>query len=287
MIQARPMKSALAALTLTLILAAGPLAATAPALAAVDPYDGAWHFSLTPYLWLPNVNGSVDARIPALRTAAGDVLRDVNLSAEVGPNDYLENLKFAGMVTGEARKGEWSVITDLIYIDFGNENSKVRNITGPDGRPLTAISRDVTTSLSTTVWTLAGAYTVAHAPTWNFDVLAGFRYVGLDTELKWDLRGSRDFLDTSGRTTQNRTEWDGIVGVKGQVRFGDGRWFMPYYADIGTGSSNWTWQALLGLGYSFGWGDVSLSIRSLSYEFNDNDADLRMTGPALGVSFRW
>ena len=83
------------------------------------------------------------------------------------------------------------------------------------------------------------------------------------------------------------TEWDGIVGVKGQVRFGDGRWFMPYYADIGTGSSNWTWQALLGLGYSFGWGDVSLSIRSLSYEFNDNDADLRMTGPALGVSFRW
>jgi hypothetical protein len=72
-------------------------------------------------------------------------------------------------------------------------------------------------------------------------VLAGFRYVGLDTELKWDLRGSRDFLDSSGRATQNRTEWDGIVGVKGQVRFGDGHWFMPYFADIGTGSSNWAW----------------------------------------------
>ena len=84
------------------------------------------------------------------------------------------------MVTSEARKGNWSVFTDLIYMDLGDERSKVRNITGPDGRPLTAVSRDVTTGLSATVWTLAGAYTVARAPTWNFDVLAGFRYVGLD-----------------------------------------------------------------------------------------------------------
>jgi hypothetical protein len=111
-IHARPTKFALVALTLTL----GSL--TASASATVDPFDGAWHFSLTPYLWTPNINGSIEARIPALRTAAGDALRDVNLSAEVGPNDYLENLKFAGMVTGEARKGEWSVLTDLIYMDL-------------------------------------------------------------------------------------------------------------------------------------------------------------------------
>jgi hypothetical protein len=42
-----------------------------------------------------------------------------------------------------------------------------------------------------------------------------------------------------------------------------------------------------GLGYSFDWGDLSLSLRSLSYEFDKDDADLRMTGPALGVTFRW
>jgi hypothetical protein len=40
------------------------------------------------------------------------------------------------------------------------------------------------------------------------------------------------------------------------------------------------------VGYDFVWGDVTLSIRSLSYDFDD-DADLRMTGPALGVNFRW
>jgi hypothetical protein len=280
MTRALHLKPALAALALW------SLAGAPPASAAADPYDGAWHFSLTPYLWVPNINGNIDIGLPGLRSAAAAAIGDVKLSTELGPNDYLENLKFGVMLTGEARKGDWSVFTDIIYIDFGNDNSRVRGITARDGRPLTANS-DATVGLSTTVWTLAGAYTVARAPMGNLDVLAGFRYVGVDTDLKWSLQGSRDLLNASGRTSWELSDWDGIVGVKGQLRFGDGHWFMPYYADIGTGSSSWTWQALLGLGYGFGWGDVTLSIRSLSYDFDEKDADLRMTGPALGVSFRW
>ena len=75
------------------------------------------------------------------------------------------------------------------------------------------------------------------------------------------------------------------MGVKGQVRFGDGKWFMPYYADIGTGSNNWTWQAILGVGYRFGWGELTFVVRSLSYYFDNDKLDLRMTGPALGATF--
>lgn len=271
----------------TLALSACLIAGADCAAAAVDPYDGNWHFSLTPYLWLPNVNGSADVGVSGLRGPLGGAIGDVRLSTEVGPNDYLENLKFAIMATGEARKGPWSVFTDIIYIDFGNENTRVRTITAPNGRPLTAIDRDTETGLSSTVWTLAGAYTVARSPTYHFDVLAGFRYVDVSADLKWSLTGSRDLLDASGRVSQDHAEWDGIVGFKGQIRFGDGRWFVPYYADIGTGSSNWTWQALVGLGYSFDWGDLSLSLRNLSYEFDKDNADLRFTGPALGVSFHW
>ena len=43
----------------------------------------------------------------------------------------------------------------------------------------------------------------------------------------------------------------------------------------------------VGAGLRFDWGDASLSVRSLSYDFDDKDGDLRMTGPALGVNFRW
>ena len=47
------------------------------------------------------------------------------------------------------------------------------------------------------------------------------------------------------------------------------------------------WQALVGVGYRFGWGETTLALRSLSYDFDDKDANLRFTGPALGVTFRW
>jgi hypothetical protein len=32
-----------------------------------------------------------------------------------------------------------------------------------------------------------------------------------------------------------------VVGVKGQVRLDD-RWYLPFYADVGTGDSDLTWQ---------------------------------------------
>jgi len=274
-----PIHRMLAALA-ALGLSASP--AIVPAADQVDPYDGSWHFTLTPYVWLPNVNGTIDGHV------LGSNLGDFRASTEIGPNDYLQNLKFGAMATGEVRKGDWSVFTDIIYIDFGDQRSRVRNITGLEGRPLSSIDRSATTSLSATVWTLAGARTLVHKPMGNLDLLAGFRYVGIDTELKLDITGSEGVIDTRVRSSRNLTEWDGILGVKGQLRLGEGRWFMPYYLDVGTGSSNWTWQALIGVGYAFDWGEVNLSIRSLSYDFNDkHDADLRMTGPTLGATFRW
>jgi hypothetical protein len=261
-------------------LSASPGVATAAD--RVDPYDGGWHFTLTPYLWLPNINGSINGNV------LGSRLGDFSSSTQVGPNDYLKNLQFGAMVTGEVRRGDWSVFTDIIYIDFGDQRSKVRNIIGLEGQALSSIDRNATTSLSATVWTLAGARTLVRKPEGHLDLLAGFRYVGIDTELKLDVSGSRGFIDTSTRSSRDLTEWDGIIGVKGQVRLGEGRWYMPYYLDVGTGSSNWTWQALLGVGYAFDWGDINLSIRNLSYDFNGkNDADLRMTGPTLGATFRW
>ena len=58
-----------------------------------------------------------------------------------------------------------------------------------------------------------------------------------------------------------------IVGVRGSaVLSSDGKWILPFEADIGAGNSNWTSQAFAGLGYRFDWGDVVLSFRNLSYD---------------------
>lgn len=49
-----------------------------------------------------------------------------------------------------------------------------------------------------------------------------------------------------------------MIGVKGRFDFGDKReWYVPYYADVGTGQSDLTLQVFGGIGYRFNaWGSV-------------------------------
>ncbi len=213
-------KPSLAVLTLAL----GSLSATAPASAAADMYDGAWHFTLTPYLWLPNVNGSIDTRVSGLRDRnTGAELGEVSLSTEIDPNEYLADLQFAAKLTAEARKGDWSIIT-------GPHRHRLRRPAlartqhyrapraAPHGHRPQTHHQPVHHRLDP-----GGAYTVARNPKANLDVLAGFRYVGVDTELKWDLRGSRDFLDTTGGKKRKIDVWDARAANPEQPTAGEDR----------------------------------------------------------------
>jgi hypothetical protein len=250
-------------------------AVVTPAHAAEDMFDGNWHFSATPYLWLPAVDGTVNY------SAFGGG----SINAEVDPGTYLQNIDFAGMFIGDARKGNWSVFTDYIFMHFNGHQSPVRYVTDPNGNVGVPLSRSGSASLTSNVWTLAGSYTAWRGESAFVDVFGGFRFLNFSSTIGWNFATPVGTLPPGGSASATFNKWDGIVGVKGQVRFGDGKWFMPYYADIGTGSNNWTWQALLGVGYRFGWGELSLVVRSLSYNFNDDKLDLRMTGPALGATF--
>ena len=81
-----------------------------------------------------------------------------------------------------------------------------------------------------------------------------------------------------------------MIGIRGVVNLGDGgRWFLPYYVDVGAGNSNTTWQAYAGVGYRFGWGDLLLVYRNLEYHADDDELleRLRMGGPAIAATFRW
>ena len=83
--------------------------------------------------------------------------------------------------------------------------------------------------------------------------------------------------------------WDGIVGLKGRVWLGRSNWSIPYYFDVGTGSSELTWQGLLGVAYSWEVIGVTLAYRHLYYDQKNDKLiqDMRFSGPALGVTFRW
>jgi opacity protein-like surface antigen len=82
---------------------------------------------------------------------------------------------------------------------------------------------------------------------------------------------------------------DGIVGVRGRIGLGSGKWGIPYYLDVGTGSWTVTWQAVAGIQYRWSWIDLNLAYRYLNYDMESGKLlqGVSFAGPALGVNFRF
>ena len=272
-----------------MVLLASMIAAvifTAPAHAQVVAPPNQWTFSITPYLWLPNINGTLKYSVPP---GAGSP------EVETGPNDYLENLQAVIMISGEARKDRWSVFTDLIYLGFSDEDSSVKSVNF--GGSLVSTSANVATSSSFrgTAWTLGTGYAVQTNQTVMLDIFGGLRYFSLEASTDWQLAaaitgpGGGQTFPRTGSISEGADLWDGIVGVRGRFLLGSSDWSIPYYLDVGAGSSNWTWQGMLGIAYSFKWGGMMLAYRNLYYDQNNDKLiqDLRFTGPALGLTFRF
>jgi hypothetical protein len=246
-----------------------------------------WTFSVTPYIWLPNINGTLKYAIPPGGGARPEV--------DTGPNNYLENLSFALMLAGEARKGKWSAFTDLIYLDFDSEKSAVKAVNFGGDRISTSLNASTKSSLTGVAWTFGGGYNVVQDRKHSLDLLGGARYFGLKASSDWQLGGtvsgpnSQTFA-ASGSLSQREDIWDLIVGLRGRFKFGEGgAWFVPYYLDIGAGTSKLTGQSLLGLGYAFKWGDIVGTYRYVLYDMKDDGLlqDIRFAGPAIGATFRF
>ena len=281
------MKLHVAAKTVLAFLAALAALAAPPASAAEpNPWDGQWHYWVTPYLWLPGVNGEFRFDL-----AGGVIPLPPSTSITTSPDSYLTDLQFAAMIAGEARKGNVSLYTDLMYIDFADLASHVTSVGVAGGGSAPGVSASLNNGLRGTIWTLLGGYTVARSNKGYLDLAGGVRYAGLDVSTDWSIAGTNGLFARSGSVDKSIDLWDGIVGVKGQwLLTPSGDWFVPYYADIGAGTeSNWTWQAYAGLGYRWSWGDAVLLFRNLSYDQSGDHPiqKLDLTGPALGVTFRW
>ena len=261
------------------LLASGGVASAT----GVDRYDGQWHYSLTPYAWFPNIHQTLQFNTPL---GGGKTVE-----VEVKPDNYLSSLDFALMGTFEARKGDWAVAMDLIYNDFSDQKGKIKTVRGPRGNLALPLDVNLNVDIQALIWEGIGSYTVARSSAGTLDVFGGVRYLGLKTSTDLSFSGPDGVLGRSGGHSDKINVWDGIVGVRGEVRMSDdGDWFLPYYLDIGAGNySTWTWQGWAGVGYRFDWGDVVLAYRNLYYSTGGDEIveDLRLGGPALGVTFRW
>jgi hypothetical protein len=247
-------------------------------IARADLQPTPWEFSLTPYLWLPSVDATMRYETP------GTGGSDVSLT------NLLQHLNAALFLSGEARKGQWGLSADLVFVDFQKTGSNVSSVGGSGGTTEIPVNSGTTTSLTGYMVSLTGNYSLVRGPDARLDVLGGLRYTHIGTTLDWSFTTTVDSLPgRTGSAERGVDLWDGVVGVRGNARFGGGKWFVPYYLDAGAGTSKFTWQTLVGVGYSFGWGDLLLVYRYLSFEQGHEQPieHLSFSGPALGATFNF
>jgi hypothetical protein len=259
----------------------GSLAVRPVSADEVNMWDGQWHFNSTIYGWLPFMYTTVQ-----LPPAAGGG----NPTIETQPSQYLKYLQMAALLQGTVQKGDWGLWTDFIYMNLEASPSQTKQIGLPGGDPLLAINLDIRAAMRMAVWTLAPSYTLIHNDAGTLDVIAGFRYSSARISISYQLTAPPTAFTRGGGFWPTADSTDGLVGLKGTVRLsGNGKWFLPYEADVGAGNQNWQWNAFLGVGYHFHWGDVSLAARNLTYQRTGDVAieKVRMTGPLIGATFRW
>lgn len=274
------------------ILAAGALGAgSAPARAQAIAQQGL-SFSVTPYLWLPMIGGSLNYHLPEGKAGSASI--------DLDPTDYLAGLNFAGMINAEARYNRFSVLTDLMYVNLSSSVSTLRtsNLAVLPGNPVTTTGKlDVSTRVGTGIWGLSGGYTVLEGAWGHLDAIAGFRLLFVDSTANHN--GSLTFAGPRGETSTvfgptgslslSRDLWNGIGGLRARIQIPHSNFYLPFYGDAGAGGSNLTWQVAGGVGYKAGWADLTLAWRYLAFNQSSNDVvkSLTLNGPYLAATFKF
>ncbi|CAN7172623.1 hypothetical protein LJR219_000274 [Phenylobacterium sp. LjRoot219] len=257
-------------------------AAPAGEVMAVPPVEpDRWRFTVAPYLWMASIKGSATFSPPIGSTSS------INANIDESFGDILSDLNFALMAGAEARRGKFSIQTDLIYMNVEQKGDRVRDVAGPRGR-VVPVNLDSKLKLKTTVWAVTGGYDVLRNDSSFIQLFAGFRYLGADSTLDWNFTGPLGDLARAGRVEKDGDVWDAIAGARGEFALGDGPWKVIYYGDIGGGGSEFTWQVSAQLAYAWSWGDVGLGWRYLDYDMDGDPLDsLTMSGPILGLRYRF
>jgi hypothetical protein len=292
------------------VFAAWLVASTSVSAAEPDalarPQSG-WELSLTPYGWMINVNGDVTARGHTV-----DVNQDFFQIVE--KSDSL----LAWMSFFEARKGRFSIFTDLVWMDLGFPGSFQIN-KSPLGRfdratldvrgkaqldyQSTIIQSGVTYEIARWQGALPDRFTA-------LDVMGSARYWNQDVDVSLHLTGTLTVdLERLGLKFQRSRsvavarssdlEWvDPVIGARIRHQMGAGK-ELRLEGDVGGfgAGSEFSWQVVGTYGF-----DVNclgkplhtvVGYRALAVDYSEdgrfgkNGLDVVQHGPVMGVTFTW
>jgi hypothetical protein len=244
-------------------IAAFTLAAPAMAQEVDQAPDDRSEIRVTPYLWVAGTNG--DIGIPR---GDGEV--------EVGKSfaDILGSLNFAFMGTLDVRHERIVAMADVIYLDMSVDVDGIRDPQFFQGE----------VDQSVLVSTLSAGYRVLDGGPLSVDLLVGGRLVSLDTAIL--LEGPLNTREAE----RSVSKISPLVG--GRVTFPlNNDLAIVLYGDAGgLGGSDVKWQAAGTVQWDIsrhwrvlgGYRHMAIHHDSADYEF-----DVALSGPLLGVSYRF
>jgi len=227
-----------------------------------------WTIAITPYAWLPTISTTFSVTGPQGNT--------VTQTISAGIADYISQLNFGLMLGGEARYDRFTVMTDLVYANASitTKNSHISRVnlgTGSIDIPRSQ-QLETGTRLATTIWSLAGGYTLLQGDWGNLDAVAGLRMLFLGSTTNYQL--TNDIHSADGTIALSKTgtlnlgvsKPEGIGGITGRINIPNSKFYLPFYLDAGGGSVPLTWQVYAGVAWQpTDWVDVSVGYRYLSF----------------------
>lgn len=230
------------------------VAAAVPAAAAQDTKSADdWKFQVAPYIWGASMKGDL--------TIAGRQV-PVDLSA----SDIFNHMDIGWMGMFAARKGNWGVVGDFLWVDLGAD-TRVGHV-------------DQTLGIASVIGT-------RRVSDWA-EMTFGARYTRVDATV--------DFTVPGPASIDKKQDWiDPIVGVIIRTP-GEHKWHGKLVADVGgfgVGSA-FTWQAIPTASVDLAkWCTLEFGWRWLSTDYETGSGldefkyEILLQGPIVGAAFKW
>lgn len=225
-----------------------------------------WSIDFTPYVWVVNINGTIEGG-------------PVDNTFGVGIIQILENLSGLAMADLTLRYKRVGLIADGMWARL-KTNQTVPAPVGPN-------SFNVDLQLDMAFGTGAAFYRFRPTKKLAVDPYIGARWWRVNTQLGIVDNGTPANTSSGGGVI---TWADPIFGLKVGYDITD-KWKVRAVGDVGGGVSKVSWQAMLGGGYQFtDWFALDAVYRVMGVDYRPHDGEkfqLKLNGLVFGFNFHY
>jgi hypothetical protein len=241
-----------------------------------------WALQVTPYMWATGLDGDISP-----------FRRAPTLHVEKSFSDVMDDLNFGGFLNVWGRYDRFVLSGDIMYV-----NTTDSHATGPlpafqiPGLGVIPPGASVDADVDTTEFmaTLQGGYRVVDTPEFTLDALGGARFWYISNDVS--VTATHPLAGTISGSHEESFSWvDPVVGARLFFSLTD-KLSVQAQADVGGFGvgSDITWSVLATVNYTF---TDSLSVSAgykvldVDYEKDGHVFDTRLSGPVLGLTYRF